>query len=101
MWVQGELSVHITIRAEPEPKEAFFRGEVLIQVYPPLPRVTKEQIDIAFEEVSTDEQLGAESVTQRVVFRREKLEENHPLIVSYRFLYIGRYRDVYGLAERV
>ena len=46
----------------------------------PLPRVTEEQ---------------------RVVFWEERLRENHPFTLCYRFLHTEHYRDVYGLAERM
>ncbi|EHO16329.1 hypothetical protein HMPREF9623_01503 [Stomatobaculum longum] len=101
MRAQGELSVRITVRAELELEEAFFREGALIRAYLPLPRVTEEQIDIALEEMSAGGQLGAGSAAQRVVFWEERLGENHPFIVSYRFLHTERYRDVYGLAERM
>ena len=101
MRAQGELSVRITVRAELELEEAFFREGALIRAYLPLPRVTEEQIDIALEEMSAGGQLGAGSAAQRVVFWEERLGENHPFIVSYRFLHTERYRDAYGLAERM
>ena len=53
------------------------------------------------EEMSAGGQLGAESAAQRVVFWEERLGENHPFLLSYRFLHTERYRDVYGLAERM
>lgn len=101
MRAQGELSVRITVRAELELEEAFFREGALVLAYLPLPRVTEEQGDIVLEEMSAGGQLGAESAAQRVVFWEERLGENHPFIVSYRFLHTERYRDVYGLAERM
>lgn len=101
MRAQGELSVRITVRAELELEEAFFREGALVRAYLSLPRVTEEQGDIALEEMSAGGQLGAESAAQRVVFWEERLGENHPFIVSYRFLHTERYRDVYGLAERM
>ena len=101
MRAQGELSVRINVQAELELEEAFFREGALVRAYLPLPRVTEEQSDIALEEMSAGGQLGAESAAQRVVFWEERLGENHPFIVSYRFLHTERYRDVYGLAERM
>ena len=101
MRAQGELSVRITVRAELELEEAFFREGALVRAYLPLPRVTEEQSDIVLEEMSAGGQLSAESAAQRVVFWEERLGENHPFIVSYRFLHTERYRDVYGLAERM
>lgn len=101
MREQGELSVRINVQAELELEEAFFREGALIRAYLPLPRVTEEQRDIALEEMSAGGQLGAESAAQRVVFWEERLGENHPFIVSYRFLHTERYRDVYGLAEKM
>lgn len=101
MRAQGELSVRITVRAEHELEGAVFREGALVRAYLPLPRVTEEQSDIALEEMSAGGQLGAESAAQRVVFWEERLGENHPFIVSYRFLHTERYRDVYGLAERM
>ena len=101
MREQGELSVRITLREELELEEAFFREGALVRAYLPLPRVTEEQGDIALEEMSAGGQLGAESAAQRVVFWEERFGENHPFIVSYRFLHTERYRDVYGLAERM
>ena len=101
MRAQGELSVRITVRAELELEEALYREGALVRAYLPLPRVTEEQSDIAIEEMSAGGQLGAESAAQRVVFWEERLGENHPFIVSYRFLHTERYRDVYGLAERM
>ena len=101
MRAQGELSVSITVRAELELEEAFFREGALVRAYLPLPRVTEEQSELAVEEMSGGGQLGAESAAQRVVFWEERFGENHPFIVSYRFLHTERYRDVYGLAERM
>lgn len=101
MRAQGELSVRINVRAELELEEAFFREGALVRAYLPLPRVTEEQSDIALEEMSAGGQLGAESAAQRVVFWEERLGENHPFLLSYRFLHTERYRDVYGLAERM
>ena len=101
MREQGELSVRITVRAELELEEAFFREEALVRAYLPLPRVTEEQRDIVLEEMSAGGQLGAGSAAQRVVFWEERLGENHPFLLSYRFLHTERYRDVYGLAERM
>ena len=101
MRAQGELSVRLTVRAELELEEAFFREGALVRAYLPLPRVTEEQGDIALEEMSAGGQLGAESAAQRVIFWEERLGENHPFIVSYRFLHTECYRDVYGLAERM
>nr|WP_315433232.1 transglutaminase-like domain-containing protein [uncultured Stomatobaculum sp.] len=101
MRAQGELSVRITVRAELELEEAVFREGALVRAYLPLPRVTEGQSDIALEEMSAGGQLGAESAAQRVVFWEERLGEKHPFIVSYRFLHTERYRDVYGLAERM
>lgn len=101
MRAQGELSVRITVRAELELEGAVFREGALVRAYLPLPRVTEEQSDITLEEMSAGGQLGAESAAQRVVFWEERLGENHPFIVSYRFLHTERYRDVYGLAERM
>ena len=101
MRAQGELSVRITVRAELELEEAFFREGALVRAYLPLPRVTEEQSDIVLEEMSAGGQLSAESAAQRVVFWEERFGENHPFIVSYRFLHTERYRDVYGLAERM
>ena len=51
--------------------------------------------------MSAGGQLGAERAAQRIVFWEERLGKNHPFIVSYRFLHTERYRDVYGLAERM
>lgn len=101
MRAQGELSVRLTVRAELELAEAVFREGALVRAYLPLPRVTEEQSEIAIEEMSAGGQLGAESAAQRVVFWEERLGKNHPFIVSYRFLHTERYRDVYGLAERM
>ncbi len=101
MREQGELSVRINVRAELELEEAFFREGALVRAYLPLPRVTEEQSDIALEEMSAGGQLGAERAAQRIVFWEERLGKNHPFIVSYRFLHTERYRDVYGLAERM
>ena len=101
MREQGELSVRITVRAELELEKAFFREGALVRAYLPLPRVTEEQGDIVLEEMSAGGQLSAESAAQRVVFWEERFGENHPFIVSYRFLHTERYRDVYGLAERM
>ena len=101
MREQGELSVRITVRAELELEEAVFRKGAPVRAYLPLPRVTEEQSELAVEEMSAGGQLGAESAAQRVVFWEERLGENHPFIVSYRFLHTERYRDVYGLAERM
>lgn len=101
MRAQGELSVRITVRAELELEEAFFREGALVRAYLPLPRVTEEQSELAVEEMSGGGQLGAGSAAQRVVFWEERLGENHPFIVSYRFLHTERYRDAYGLAERM
>lgn len=101
MRAQGELSVRITVRAELELEKAFFREGALVRAYLPLPRVTEEQGDIVLEEMSAGGQLGAESAAQRVVFWEERLGENHPFLLSYRFLHTERYRDVYGLAERM
>lgn len=101
MREQGELSVRITVRAELELEKAFFREGALVRAYLPLPRVTEEQGDIVLEEMSAGGQLGAESAAQRVVFWEERLGENHPFLLSYRFLHTERYRDVYGLAERM
>jgi len=101
MRAQGELSVRITVRAELELEEAVFREGALVRAYLPLPRVTEEQSDIVLEEMSAGGQLSAESAAQRVVFWEERFGENHPFIVSYRFLHTERYRDVYGLAERM
>lgn len=101
MRAQGELSVRITVRAELELEKAFFREGALVRAYLPLPRVTEEQSDITLEEMSAGGQLGAESAAQRVVFWEERLGENHPFLLSYRFLHTERYRDVYGLAERM
>ena len=101
MREQGELSVRITLREELELEEAFFREGALVRAYLPLPRVTEEQSDIVLEEMSAGGQLSAESAAQRVVFWEERFGENHPFIVSYRFLHTERYRDVYGLAERM
>ena len=101
MRAQGELSVRITVRAELELEEAFFREGALVRAYLPLPRVTEEQSDIAVEEMSAGGQLGAESAAQRVVFWEERLGENHPFLLSYRLLHTECYRDVYGLAERL
>lgn len=101
MREQGELSVRITVRAELELEKAFFREGALVRAYLPLPRVTEEQGDIVLEEMSAGGELGAESAAQRVVFWEERLGENHPFLLSYRFLHTERYRDVYGLAERM
>ena len=101
MRAQGELSVRLTVRAELELAEAVFREGALVRAYLPLPRVTEEQGDIVLEEMSAGGQLGAESAAQRVVFWEERLGENHPFLLSYRFLHTERYRDVYGLAERM
>lgn len=101
MREQGELSVRITVRAELELEEAFFREEALVRAYLPLPRVTEEQRDIVLEEMSAGGQLGAGSAAQRVVFWEERLGENHPFLLSYRLLHTERYRDAYGLAERM
>lgn len=101
MRAQGELSVRLTVRAELELEEAVFREGALVRAYLPLPRVTEEQSEIAVEEMSAGGQLGAENAAQRVVFWEERLGENHPFIVSYHFLHTERYRDVYGLAERM
>jgi len=101
MRAQGELSVRLTVRAELELEEALYREGALVRAYLPLPRVTEEQSEIAVEEMSAGGQLGAESAAQRVVFWEERLGKNHPFIVSYRFLHTERYRDVYGLAERM
>lgn len=101
MREQGELSVRITVRAELELEEAFFREGTLIRAYLPLPRVTEEQGDIVLEEMSAGGQLGAGSAAQRVVFWEERPRENHPFLLSYRFLHTESYRDVYGLAERM
>ena len=101
MRAQGELSVRINVQAELELEEAFFREGALVRAYLPLPRVTEEQSDIVLEEMSAGGQLSAESAAQRVVFWEERFGENHPFIVSYRFLHTERYRDVYGLAERM
>ena len=101
MRAQGELSVRLTVRAELELEEALYREGALVRAYLPLPRVTEEQSEIAVEEMSAGGQLGAEAAEQRVVFWEERLGENHPFIVSYRFLHTERYRDVYGLAERM
>ena len=101
MRAQGELSVRLAVRAELELAEAVFREGALVRAYLPLPRVTEEQGDIVLEEMSAGGQLSAESAAQRVVFWEERLGENHPFIVSYRFLHTERYRDVYGLAERM
>ena len=101
MRAQGELSVRITVRAELELPEELYREGALVRAYLPLPRVTEEQSEIAVEEMSAGGQLGAENAAQRVVFWEERLGENHPFIVSYRFLHTERYRDVYGLAERM
>ena len=101
MRALGELSVHITVRAELELEEAFFREGALVRAYLPLPRVTEEQSELAVEEMSGGGQLGAESAAQRVVFWEERLWENHPFLLSYRFLHTECYRDVYGLAERM
>ena len=101
MREQGELSVRITVRAELELEGAVFRDGALVRAYLPLPRVTEEQSDIALEEMSAGGQLGAESAAQRVVFWEERLGENHPFLLSYRFLHTESYRDVYGLAERM
>ena len=101
MRAQGELSVRLTVRAELELEEALYREGALVRAYLPLPRVTEEQSDIAVEEMSAGGQLGAEAAEQRVVFWEERLGENHPFIVSYRFWHTERYRDVYGLAERM
>ena len=101
MRAQGELSVRITVRAELELEEALYREGALVRAYLPLPRVTEEQGDIVLEEMSAGGQLGAESAAQRVVFWEERLGENHPFLLSYRFLHTERYRDVYGLAERM
>lgn len=101
MRAQGELSVRITVRAELELEEAFFREGALVRAYLPLPRVTEEQSDIVLEEMSAGGQLSAESAAQRVVFWEERFGENHPFLLSYRFLHTERYRDVYGLAERM
>lgn len=101
MREQGELSVRINVRAELELEEAFFREGALVRAYLPLPRVTEEQSDIALEEMSAGGQLGAESAAQRVVFWEERLIENHPFALRYHFLHTERYRDVYGLAERM
>ena len=101
MRAQGELSVRITVRAELELEEAVFREGALVRAYLPLPRVTEEQSEIAVEEMSAGGQLGAEAAEQRVVFWEERLRENHPFTLRYRFLHTERYRDVYGLAERM
>ena len=101
MREQGELSVRITVRAELELEGAVFQEGALVRAYLPLPRVTEEQGDIVLEEMSAGGQLGAESAAQRVVFWEERLGENHPFLLSYRFLHTERYRDVYGLAERM
>jgi len=101
MRAQGELSVRLTVRAELELEEALYREGALVRAYLPLPRVTEEQSDIVLEEMSAGGQLSAESAAQRVVFWEERFGENHPFIVSYRFLHTERYRDVYGLAERM
>ena len=101
MRAQGELSVRLAVRAELELAEAVFREGALVRAYLPLPRVTEEQSDIVLEEMSAGGQLSAESAAQRVVFWEERFGENHPFIVSYRFLHTERYRDVYGLAERM
>lgn len=101
MRAQGELSVRLTVRAELELEEALFREGALVRAYLPLPRVTEEQSEIAVEEMSAGGQLGAENAAQRIVFWEERLGKNHPFIVSYRFLHTERYRDVYGLAERM
>lgn len=101
MRAQGELSVRITVRAELELEGAVFREGALVRAYLPLPRVTEEQSDITLEEMSAGGQLGAESAAQRVVFWEERLGENHPFLLSYRFLHTECYRDVYGLAERM
>ena len=101
MRAQGELSVRLAVRAELELEEALYREGALVRAYLPLPRVTEEQSEIAVEEMSAGGQLGAESAAQRVVFWEERLGKNHPFIVSYRFLHTERYRDVYGLAERM
>ena len=101
MRAQGELSVHLTVRAELELEEALYREGALVRAYLPLPRVTEEQSEIAVEEMSAGGRLGAENAAQRVVFWEERLGENHSFIVSYHFLHTERYRDVYGLAERM
>lgn len=101
MRAQGELSVRINVRAELELEEAVFRKGAPVRAYLPLPRVTEEQSELAVEEMSAGGQLGAESAAQRVVFWEERLGENHPFLLSYRFLHIECYRDVYGLAERM
>ena len=101
MRAQGELSVRITVRAELELEEALYREGALVRAYLPLPRVTEEQSEIAVEEMNAVGQLGAESAAQRVVFWEERLRENHPFTLCYRFLHTESYRDVYGLAERM
>nr|WP_308520086.1 transglutaminase-like domain-containing protein [uncultured Stomatobaculum sp.] len=101
MRAQGELSVRITVRAELELAEAVFREGAFVRAYLPLPRVTEEQSDIAIEEMSAGGQLGAEAAEQRAVFWEERLRENHPFTLRYRFLHTESYRDVYGLAERM
>ena len=101
MRAQGELSVRLAVRAELELEEAFFREGALVRAYLPLPRVTEEQGDIVLEEMSAGGQLGAGSAAQRVVFWEERIGENHPFLLSYRFLHTECYRDVYGLAERM
>lgn len=101
MRAQGELSVRLAVRAELKLVEAVFREGALVRAYLPLPRVTEEQSEIAVEEMSCGGQLGAENAAQRVVFWEERLRENHPFTLCYRFLHTERYRDVYGLAERM
>ena len=58
MRAQGELSVRITVRAELELEEAFFREGALVRAYLPLPRVTEEQSDIVLEEMSAGGPIG-------------------------------------------
>ena len=101
MRAQGELSVRLTVRAELELEGALYREGALVRAFLPLPRVTEEQSEIAVEEMSAGGQLGAEAAEQRVVFWEERLRENHPFTLRYRFLHTESYRDVYGLAERM
>lgn len=101
MRAQGELSVRLTVRAELELAEALYREGALLRASLPLPRVTEEQRDITVEEMSAGGLLGAEAAEQRVVFWEERLRENHPFTLRYRFLHTESYRDVYGFAERM
>ena len=91
----GRFSNRIRIRASIRLKDTEFTPGMFLRVHLPIPSDCPEQTEIKIEKIYPENGMIAPSdAIQRTVCREEHMEENHPFVVEYSYVYTAVYHDI-------